>query len=207
MIAYDDTFHLYRPPRAHHCRVSNVVVDRFDHFCPWMGNTIGARNYRWFLWFLVCASCQVLATIAFCALHVAEHIETKQSEQRERETEAELEGNTVGSLSVGAAVVDILATPILFFVILSALRLLAFALHSSMTLVLHCVLFYACVRSLYWRGSGGMYGGSVSCHLSVANCACSNRLCRCGPAALSPQAHSKRADNIRALRASWHNLL
>jgi DHHC palmitoyltransferase len=119
-VTYDDTYHMYRPPRAHHCRVSNIVVDRFDHFCPWMGTTIGARNYRPFVLFLACASAQVLATVSFCALHVTEHVRRMKREQNESETLAELEGQTANNPSVISTVVDIIATPILFLLVISA---------------------------------------------------------------------------------------
>ena len=42
-----------RPPRASHCRETNRCVDKWDHYCPWVGNSIGRRNYRCFLCFVV----------------------------------------------------------------------------------------------------------------------------------------------------------
>jgi len=33
-------------------QVTNRCVRRFDHYCPWMGNTIGKRNHRDFVVFL-----------------------------------------------------------------------------------------------------------------------------------------------------------
>ena len=42
----------YKPPMAHHDRVSGRCITRMDHFCPWMNNAIGARNQKNFILFL-----------------------------------------------------------------------------------------------------------------------------------------------------------
>ena len=39
-------------PRSKHDAITDVVVARFDHFCPWLNNAVGERNYRWFITFL-----------------------------------------------------------------------------------------------------------------------------------------------------------
>ena len=39
--------------RAKFCRETGNVVEVFDHFCPWTGNAVGRRNYRYYFSFLV----------------------------------------------------------------------------------------------------------------------------------------------------------
>jgi DHHC palmitoyltransferase len=42
-----------KPPRSHYDNVTNVLVLNLDHYCPWMFNSIGYFNYRYFLNFLI----------------------------------------------------------------------------------------------------------------------------------------------------------
>ncbi|CAD7930957.1 unnamed protein product [Amoebophrya sp. A25] len=39
----------YKPDRAHHCRVLGRCVLKMDHHCPWVSNTIGFHNHKYFL--------------------------------------------------------------------------------------------------------------------------------------------------------------
>ena len=52
----DDRPSIPKLPRSKHDAISNVVVARFDHFCPWLNNAVGEQNYRWFLLFLLMTS-------------------------------------------------------------------------------------------------------------------------------------------------------
>lgn len=43
----------WKPQRTHHCSVCKTCVPKMDHHCPWLGNCVGAHNYKPFFLFCV----------------------------------------------------------------------------------------------------------------------------------------------------------
>lgn len=42
----------FKPGRAHHDSVTGRCIVKFDHFCPWVGNAVGATNHKFFVLFV-----------------------------------------------------------------------------------------------------------------------------------------------------------
>mmetsp|Transcript_31944 Transcript_31944/g.69755 ORF Transcript_31944/g.69755 Transcript_31944/m.69755 type:complete len:635 (-) Transcript_31944:26-1930(-) len=73
-----------RPPRSKYCRVSKRCVSRFDHYCPWIGNTVGEKNHAYFVIFLMletAAMTVALLVAAFRLSHTGEPVKVLMREQ------------------------------------------------------------------------------------------------------------------------------
>jgi len=62
--------HIARPHRSKYCRVTRKCVLLFDHFCPFVNNTIGLNNYKYFYLFLVSITFAILSFTVTLVIYV-----------------------------------------------------------------------------------------------------------------------------------------
>jgi hypothetical protein len=60
----------FKPARAHHDSVTGRCVVKFDHFCPWVGNAVGAKNHKFFCLFLFYTAMTCLLSLFFLLVRV-----------------------------------------------------------------------------------------------------------------------------------------
>ncbi|TMW55751.1 hypothetical protein Poli38472_010633 [Pythium oligandrum] len=55
-----------RPLRAKHCAELNACIAKFDHYCPFVMNAVGAENHHYFVGFLVFAVAGISMALMVC---------------------------------------------------------------------------------------------------------------------------------------------
>lgn len=118
-VRYNDTCHFFQPPRAHHCSVNDNCIERFDHHCPWVGTTIGLRNYRTFLLFIVTTSILCIYVFACCLTQLfLKHNELVDEARAKGKETSGLWGKTLGDVPAALA---LMAYTFLFFLFVGGL--------------------------------------------------------------------------------------
>ncbi|KAI8991773.1 DHHC palmitoyltransferase-domain-containing protein [Mycotypha africana] len=55
-VKWCEACQVWKPDRAHHCRVCDACILRMDHHCPWVNGCVGIKNHRYYIQFLFYAS-------------------------------------------------------------------------------------------------------------------------------------------------------
>lgn len=71
---------LYKPERSHYCSVTKRLTLNMDHFCPWVLNTIGFYNRKFFLLFILYTICLIGFTLVSIAPQLPGIFEWARSE-------------------------------------------------------------------------------------------------------------------------------
>ncbi|XP_062104670.1 probable protein S-acyltransferase 5 [Humulus lupulus] len=73
-LKYCRTCKIFRPPRSCHCVVCDNCVEKFDHHCPWIGQCIALRNYRFYLTFIISALSFFIYVIYFSCWRIHQKV-------------------------------------------------------------------------------------------------------------------------------------
>jgi len=70
-VVHCDKTQFIKPARSHYDNVSKRLVLNMDHFCPWVGNTIGFHNRKFFILLLLYTSLSSLFLVCTTVGHLA----------------------------------------------------------------------------------------------------------------------------------------
>jgi len=132
-LKYCFTCKIFRPPRASHCSICDNCVERFDHHCPWVGNCVGKRNYRYFYFFLVSLGIHCVFILSCAISHLVllakEDGDSRTSDGRGRESNKNQSSNFIEAVKGSPA--SVIVCVICFFSMWSILGLAGF--HTYLT--------------------------------------------------------------------------
>jgi len=74
-----ETCNIAKPFRSAHCSECDNCVLRFDHHCPWLGNCVAKRNYRYFYIFLILVNLQCILLFAFSIYNIYKIIDNAKT--------------------------------------------------------------------------------------------------------------------------------
>lgn len=68
----------FKPDRCHHCRPLGCCVLKMDHHCPWVHNTIGFRNHKYFVLLVLYSTvdCWFIVSTMLPTIEAAVQVET-----------------------------------------------------------------------------------------------------------------------------------
>ena len=81
---YCGTCSIMRPIRSSHCHDCNNCVERCDHHCPWIGNCVGKRNYKYFYSFVIILTFMLLYLEGFCIAHIWKYLHDNLKDNDEK---------------------------------------------------------------------------------------------------------------------------
>ncbi|CAD8096464.1 unnamed protein product [Paramecium sonneborni] len=64
---------IHKPQRSRHCEFCSRCVIVYDHHCPWLNNCIGAKNYPFFICFIVTIFINLIHLIILNAIFLADN--------------------------------------------------------------------------------------------------------------------------------------
>ena len=60
----------FKPDRCYHCSYSNTCILGMDHFCPWLGKTIGFSNRKQLILLLIYSFLNLLIILSFNIIYL-----------------------------------------------------------------------------------------------------------------------------------------